>query len=91
MQKMSQSARYSSVLVKVTIQALLAIAVLICTSSVQVSIAGTKLRNDWNKSLVGKPCTTSNGRTGVWTPNCTYRKVPWGPTSTCLHMTIVCE
>jgi len=59
--------------------------------SVQVSIAGTKLRNDWNKSLVGKPCTTSNGRTGVWTPDCTYRKVPWGPTSTCLHMAIVCE
>jgi hypothetical protein len=64
---------------------------MMCASSVQVSTAGTKLRNDWNKSLVGKPCTTSSGRTGVWTPDCTQRKVPWGPTSTCLHMTIVCE
>ena len=88
---MSQPVRYSSVLVKMTIKALLAIAMLMCASSVQVSTAGTKLRNDWNKSLVGKPCTTSSGRTGVWTPDCTQRKVPWGPTSTCLHMTIVCE
>ena len=67
------------------------VAVVVCASSVQVSHAGTRLRNDWNKSLVGKPCTTSNGRTGIWTPECTQRKVPWGPASVCLHMTVVCK
>lgn len=59
--KMLQTAPSNSVLGDVTVKAFVAIAMLMCANFVQVSHAGTLLRNGWNKSLVGKPCTTSSG------------------------------
>jgi hypothetical protein len=99
--KESQAVPCSSVFGKLTLKVLVAITMLVCPSSVQVSHAGSgppgssdpdkSVRSYWNKSLVGKPCTTSNGGTGVWTPDCTLHRVPSGPASVCLHMTVVCK
>jgi hypothetical protein len=52
------------------VKAFLAIAILMCASSVQVSFAGTRPRNDWNKTLIGNLCTISSGPSGISTPKC---------------------
>jgi len=79
---------------RITIASSTALALVIFVSFVPVSNAGSlsggKFSDQGSRAMVGKPCTSANGKIGVSTLVC-RRKVPWGPASTCLQWTIVCH
>jgi hypothetical protein len=53
--------------------------------------AGTHVGNQFTREMAGKPCTTSDGRSGVWRIVCLAHKPPVAPGAlTCTQSTLEC-
>jgi hypothetical protein len=57
----------------------LLVLVLLCTSLTTVLAASSQFENQFHREMVGKPCTTSDGRPGVWRIVCLVHKPPIKP------------
>ena len=68
------------------------LAFVLLSTSLTVSLAaGTQFGNQFPREMVGKPCTTSDGRSGVWRIVCLAHKPPVTPGPlTCTQSTLEC-
>lgn len=65
--------------------------VLLSTSLAASLAAGTQFGNQFSREMVGKPCTTSDGRSGVWHIVCLAHKPPVSPGPlVCTQSTLEC-
>jgi hypothetical protein len=65
--------------------------VLLGTSVTASFAAGSDVGDQFTREMVGKPCTTSDGRSGVWHIACLARKPPVSPGPlTCTKSTLEC-
>lgn len=69
-----------------------ALAFMLLSISLTASFAaGTHVRNQFPREMVGKPCTTSDGRSGVWHIVCLAHEPPVTPGPlTCTQSTLEC-
>jgi hypothetical protein len=54
------------------------------------TLSSKRIVDQGSRAMVGKPCTSANGKTGVTTLVC-HRKIPSNPNSTCLQWTLECH